>query len=162
THQTIRAGKSCPEIDLLGQFVTRGVRSNRTNFKIQAGKKMAKGTKIGILTGGGDVPGLNSAIKAVVHRGKEMGRPIVGIRRGWKGLTHFRATGEPDEAFAEELTLANTETIERTGGTVLHTSRTNPKKMSESKVPANFPRERLKQLPFDGKVYDFTSIVIEN
>ena len=45
-------------------------------------------TRIGILTGGGDVPGLNSIIKSVVYRGREIGWDILGIRRGWMGLTH--------------------------------------------------------------------------
>jgi 6-phosphofructokinase 1 len=44
--------------------------------------------RIGILTGGGDVPGLNSVIKLVVYRGEEIGKEVIGIRRGWEGLTH--------------------------------------------------------------------------
>ena len=50
---------------------------------------MAKAKKIGILTGGGDVPGLNSVIKSVTYRGSQIGRSVVGIRTGWKGLTHL-------------------------------------------------------------------------
>ena len=49
--------------------------------------------RIGILTGGGDVPGLNSVIKSVVYRAAEMGAEVVGIRRGWQGLTHVRRSG---------------------------------------------------------------------
>jgi 6-phosphofructokinase 1 len=45
--------------------------------------------RIGILTGGGDVPGLNTVIKSVVYRGAELGYEVVGIRRGWEGLTHL-------------------------------------------------------------------------
>jgi ATP-dependent phosphofructokinase / diphosphate-dependent phosphofructokinase len=123
---------------------------------------MATGKKIGILTGGGDVPGLNSVIKSVVHRGTEMGRSIIGIRRGWKGLTHLRASEPADATYTWELNLDNTRTIDRTGGTVLHTSRTNPRRMAESKVPSHISKDRLKKLSFDGKNYDFTPIVIEN
>jgi 6-phosphofructokinase 1 len=121
---------------------------------------MATGKNIGILTGGGDVPGLNSVIKSVVHRGTEMGRSIIGIRRGWKGLTHLRA---PDDAdYTMPLNLLNTRTTDRTGGTMLHTSRTNPRRMAEAKVPSHISKDRLAKLSFDGKNYDFTPIVIEN
>ncbi|HXI45117.1 MAG TPA: 6-phosphofructokinase, partial [Candidatus Acidoferrales bacterium] len=54
--------------------------------------------RIGVLTGGGDVPGLNSVIKSVVYRATELGMEVVGIRRGWEGLTHVRpgAEGDPE------------------------------------------------------------------
>jgi ATP-dependent phosphofructokinase / diphosphate-dependent phosphofructokinase len=123
---------------------------------------MATGTKIGILTGGGDVPGLNSVIKSVAYSGTEMGRRIVGIRRGWKGLTHVRPSDETDTTYIRELTRENTRTIDRTGGTILHTSRTNPRRMAESKIPAHISKDQLKKLSFDGKYYDFTPIVIDN
>jgi 6-phosphofructokinase len=80
---------------------------------------------IGILTGGGDVPGLNPVIKSVVYRAKEMGRQVIGIRKGWEGLTHMADSNE-DPIYIRPLTRDNTRTIDRTGGTVLHTSRTNP------------------------------------
>src|SRR5665213_4450300 len=88
------------------------------------------GHRIGILTGGGDVPGLNSVIKEVVYRGTENRCEIVGIRRGWAGLTHLN----PDDPATKKhyimpLDRANTRTIDRTGGTILHSSRTNPAKM---------------------------------
>ena len=88
------------------------------------------GHRIGILTGGGDVPGLNSVIKEVVYRGTENRCEIVGIRRGWEGLTHLN----PDDPATKKhyimpLDRANTRTIDRTGGTMLHSSRTNPAKM---------------------------------
>jgi 6-phosphofructokinase len=123
---------------------------------------MPKASKIGILTGGGDVPGLNSVIKSVVYRASEMGRTVTGIRRGWKGLTNLDPSNPGDPTFTRELTRENTLAIDRTGGTILHTSRTNPRRVAESKVPAHVKPERLKKLPFDGKLYDFTSIVIEN
>jgi ATP-dependent phosphofructokinase / diphosphate-dependent phosphofructokinase len=88
------------------------------------------GQRIGILTGGGDVPGLNSVIKEVVYRGTENRWEIVGIRRGWEGLTHLN----PDDPATKKhyimpLNRANTRTIDRFGGTMLHSSRTNPAKM---------------------------------
>ena len=123
---------------------------------------MADGKKIGILTGGGDVPGLNSVIKSVVYRGSEIGRSVIGIRRGWRGLTHLDPSDATDPTYIRALTRENTRAIDRTGGTVLHTSRTNPRRMPESKLPAHLSADRLKRLSFDGKFYDFTPIVIEN
>lgn len=121
---------------------------------------MAAAGKIGILTGGGDVPGLNSVIKAVVYRAGEVGKAVVGIRKGWKGLTHL--TDAQDSTYALPLDWINTRTIDRTGGTFLHTSRTNPVKMLPGRVPGHITSERLQRLKFDGKTYDFTPIVLEN
>ncbi len=92
--------------------------------------------RIGILTGGGDVPGLNSVIKGVVYRGEELGFQVVGIRRGWEGLTHLNLDdpGSRDR-YTIQLTREKTRTIDRTGGTMLHTSRTNPLKMK--KLPSH-------------------------
>ena len=123
---------------------------------------MVGGNKIGILTGGGDVPGLNPVIKSVVYRGSEMGGEVIGIRRGWEGLTHMNPADEVDSKYIRRLTRENTRTIDRSGGTVLHTSRTNPRRVPESKLPAHLTRAQLERLPFDGKYYDLTSIVIEN
>ncbi len=122
---------------------------------------MAKGKNIGVLTGGGDVPGLNSVIKSVVYRASELGRPVMGIRKGWEGLTHVNAADSP-ENYILLLTRENTRSIDRTGGTMLHTSRTNPRRISKSKVPAHISPAELEKLPFDGKSYDFTSIVLRN
>jgi 6-phosphofructokinase len=86
--------------------------------------------RIGILTGGGDVPGLNSVIKEVVYRGTENHCEIVGIRRGWEGLTHLNpADPATKKHYIMPLSRANTRTIDRYGGTILHSSRTNPAKM---------------------------------
>lgn len=123
---------------------------------------MALKNRIGILTGGGDVPGLNPVIKSVVYRASEIGREVIGIRRGWEGLTHMNPALETDANYIRPLTRENTRTIDRTGGTVLHTSRTNPRKMVEGKLPAYLSKDELKQLPFDGKYYDFTPIVLKN
>jgi 6-phosphofructokinase len=91
---------------------------------------------IGILTGGGDVPGLNPCIKQVVYRALDDGHSITGILRGWGGLLNFNPA-DP-QSFAEntiQLDKLNTRTIDRTGGTILWTSRTNPAKTAPSKVP---------------------------
>jgi len=90
---------------------------------------MAK-KRIGILTGGGDVPGLNSVIKLVVYRSAELGCEVIGIRRGWEGLTHVDLNDQVSkEHYILPLNCENTRTIDRTGGTFLHSSRTNPTKM---------------------------------
>src|SRR5512146_1892844 len=86
--------------------------------------------KIGVLTGGGDVPGLNSAIKAIVDAGCDRDYDILGIRRGWEGLTHLNLEDPASTTrYVLPLDRDNTRTIDRTGGTMLHTSRTNPAKM---------------------------------
>ena len=121
---------------------------------------MAESKRIGILTGGGDVPGLNSVIKSVVYGSSEFGRRVIGIRRGWEGFTHM--TGPDDPNYIFELTRDNTRTIDRFGGTMLHTSRTNPRKMPAGKVPATIPKAVLERLPTDGKTYDLTSVVVDN
>src|SRR5580700_2607930 len=91
--------------------------------------------RIGILTGGGDVPGLNSVIKTVVYRGHEIDCEVIGIRRGWEGLTHVNLQDPASRArYVLPLNRENTRTIDRTGGTYLHSSRTNPSKMK--KLPA--------------------------
>lgn len=123
---------------------------------------MATRNRIGILTGGGDVPGLNPVIKSAVYRAGEIGREVLGIRRGWEGLTHVNASLDIDETYIRPLTRENTRTIDRSGGTVLHTSRTNPRRIPASKAPAHISGEQLKALPFDGKYYDMTSIVLSN
>ena len=117
--------------------------------------------KIAILTGGGDVPGLNPVIKSVVYGATHLGRPVIGIRKGWEGLTHMDPSN-PSDPYIRPLDRENTRAIDRTGGTVLHTSRTNPRKMAEGKLPRTASADRVKKLPFDGKHYDFTPIVLEN
>jgi 6-phosphofructokinase 1 len=90
--------------------------------------------RIGILTGGGDVPGLNSVIKSVVYRSAEKQIEVTGIRRGWEGLTHLNLDDPSSRSrYILPLDRENTRTIDRNGGTMLHTSRTNPSKMK--KVP---------------------------
>ena len=92
---------------------------------------MAVKNRIGVLTGGGDVPGLNSVIKSVVYRATEMQREDIGIRKGWEGLTHLDSGDDFDPRYLRPLTRENTRTIDRSGGTTLHTSRTNPQKVRQ-------------------------------
>ncbi|WP_153396969.1 6-phosphofructokinase [Ornithinicoccus halotolerans] len=93
--------------------------------------------RIGILTGGGDVPGLNPCIKAVVNRVHDEGHEVVGIRRGWAGLV-TTDPADPDSVAANLITLdpGRVRTVDRTGGTFLHSSRTNPSRMRQSEVPS--------------------------
>jgi 6-phosphofructokinase 1 len=116
------------------------------------------GHRIGILTGGGDVPGLNSVIKEVVYRGTENRCEIVGIRRGWEGLTHLN----PDDPATKKhyimpLNRANTRTIDRFGGTILHSSRTNPTKMKA--LPAFLSPDGFAQ---NNGRFDITPHVLKN
>jgi 6-phosphofructokinase 1 len=123
---------------------------------------MASTGRIGILTGGGDVPGLNSVIKSVVYRATELGYDVLGIRRGWRGLTHLGRGPEPDPEFVRPLDRANTRTIDRTGGTVLHTSRTNPRKMPAEALPPTLDGETIAALANADATYDLTPVVVDN
>ncbi|MDQ3448759.1 MAG: ATP-dependent 6-phosphofructokinase [Chloroflexota bacterium] len=126
---------------------------------------MARPRRIGVLTGGGDVPGLNSVIKSVVYRGTELGFEVVGIRRGWEGLTHQRPGAEPDPDYVRPLDRANTRTIDRTGGTILHTSRTNPRRMRADRLPAHVDGAKSAGMSdaTDGSgTFDLTQVVLEN
>jgi ATP-dependent phosphofructokinase / diphosphate-dependent phosphofructokinase len=93
--------------------------------------------RIGVLTGGGDVPGLNPCIKAVVSRAEGAGIEVVGIRRGWGGLLNYDFEDPASHReWVEPLTKRSVRTIDRYGGTHLHTSRTNPGHVKESAMPA--------------------------
>ncbi|MDP8990221.1 MAG: 6-phosphofructokinase [Acidobacteriota bacterium] len=114
--------------------------------------------RIGILTGGGDVPGLNSVIKSVVYRAAENGIEVTGIRRGWEGLTHVNLNDPSSRAhYILPLTRENTRTIDRDGGTMLHTSRTNPSKMK--KLPDFLSGDSY---PLTGGKWDMSAQVISN
>jgi 6-phosphofructokinase 1 len=119
--------------------------------------------RLGILTGGGDVPGLNSVIKSVVYRGSELGYEVVGIRRGWEGLTHVDLEDQASRTrYVLPLNRQNTRTIDRTGGTYLHTSRTSP-----SRMPALPPALAGQDFPTAGSpstgiTYDVTEAVERN
>ena len=98
--------------------------------------------RIGILTGGGDVPGLNAVIKSATYRCSENNIEIFGLRRGWEALTHLNVDDSASrERYVIQLTRENTRTIDRHGGTVLHTSRTNPAKIQ--KLPAHLADKNL-------------------
>lgn len=122
--------------------------------------------RIGILTGGGDVPGLNSVIKTVVYRGSEDGCEVTGIRRGWEGLTHVNLQDPASRArYILPLNRENTRTIDRTGGTYLHSSRTNPSKMK--KLPpvlegGDFPQKETTKKGVTSTVIDVTKAVLKN
>jgi len=118
--------------------------------------------RIGILTGGGDVPGLNSVIKSVVYRSSEVGWEALGIRRGWKGLTHVDPAQQDGSECLRPLDRANTRTIDRSGGTVLHTSRTNPSAMSGRSLPQHLDSARRAQLEVGEDRYDLTPVVLDN
>lgn len=129
-----------------------------------AKSKKTKG-KIGILTGGGDVPGLNPAIRAVTIRALREGYEVIGIRRGWMGLVDMiRDKNADNSECIEVLTETRVNRAARTGGTFLHSSRTNPSRVARWNVPEhlknkyNEPRndltkEVLKNLDFLGIEY---------
>jgi ATP-dependent phosphofructokinase / diphosphate-dependent phosphofructokinase len=126
---------------------------------------MAK-KRIGILTGGGDVPGLNGVIKSVVYRGAEIGYEVIGIRRGWEGLTHIDLNDPATrEHYIIPLNRENTRTIDRTGGTFLHSSRTNPAKMKKLPPVLQGQNFELRQSTNKGaasSVFDVTPAVLKN
>lgn len=126
--------------------------------------KRKKGV-IGILTGGGDVPGLNPAIRAVTIRALREGYQVIGIRRGWAGTIEIIRDEQADNS--DNYTILTEEVVNRagrTGGTFLHTSRTNPSSVSKGSVPEHLrdkyteekndlTEEALKNLDFLGVDY---------
>ncbi len=95
----------------------------------------AKGV-IGILTGGGDVPGLNPAIRAVTIRANREGYKVIGLRRGWAGITEIIRDNKADNSSCfQVLTDDIVNRAGRTGGTFLHTSRTRPSRVAKDSVP---------------------------
>jgi len=112
---------------------------------------------IGILTGGGDVPGLNPAIRALTIRANREGYRVIGIKRGWAGLVDMVRDKEADNTpFYEVLTNDNVKNIGRTGGTFLHTSRTRP-----SHIPKNMVPKHL-QGKYNKDINDLTDEVLKN
>jgi 6-phosphofructokinase len=126
---------------------------------------MAK-KRIGILTGGGDVPGLNAVIKSVTYRSTENDIEVFGLRRGWEGLTHLNLDDPNSRShYVFPLNRENTRTIDRRGGTVLHSSRTNPAKMQ--KLPPHlagrdFPVSESTRGGVATKTFDVSSQVLAN
>jgi 6-phosphofructokinase 1 len=115
---------------------------------------------VGILTGGGDVPGLNPALKTLVYRAAEDGWRVLGIRRGWDGLLRFDLDdpGSFDRCLMR-LDRQSVRTVDRTGGTFLHTSRTNPANVHNDEVP-DFLRPADYDPEAKGKRHDFTPHVL--
>ncbi len=126
---------------------------------------MAK-KRIGILTGGGDVAGLNAVIKSVTYRSSENNIEVFGLRRGWEALTHLNLDDPTSRSrYVIPLNRENTRTIDRGGGTVLHTSRTNPSKMQ--KLPAHlagkdFPVSLSTKGGIATETWDVTGQVLAN
>jgi 6-phosphofructokinase len=115
--------------------------------------------RIGILTGGGDVPGLNAAIKAFVWRLLDENHEILGLRRGWAALLNIIPEhGADNSAWVTNLNRTNTRAIDRTGGTVLHTSRINPSILRPEHVPAHV--ESVKGPPDERGRYDLTQATL--
>ena len=116
---------------------------------------------VGILTGGGDVPGLNPALKTLVNRAADSGYRVVGIRRGWGGLLNFnRDEPQSMEKMIMPLDRQAVRTVDRFGGTFLHTSRTNPGKVTNAETP-----DFMRGADFDPAApgtRDFTSHVLAN
>jgi len=116
-------------------------------------------TTIAILTGGGDVPGLNPCIKTLVYRAVSEGIKVMGIRRGWAGILEYNPDDpSTNDKRIQELIPSEVRTVDRSGGTYLHTSRTNPSAARKKEVPDFLKKQ------FDGKedVKDFTSHVLKN
>lgn len=112
---------------------------------------------IGILTGGGDVPGLNPAIRAITIRAIKEGYRVIGIRRGWAGLIEMTRDPQADnQEYYTELTEELVDRVGRTGGTFLHTSRTRPSSVPDVNVPVHL-RDKYNQ-----KVNDLTEEVLKN
>jgi 6-phosphofructokinase 1 len=106
--------------------------------------------RIGILTGGGDVPGLNPCIKAVVNRVVHDGHEVIGLRRGWAALLEYDPSApETAEDWFQPLDARTVRTIDRYGGTILHTSRTNPARVRPQDVPTFLSDRANGDGPFD-------------
>jgi len=112
---------------------------------------------IGILTGGGDVPGLNPAIRAVTIRATREGYKVIGIRRGWAGLVDLVRDKDADNSNNYQvLTEEIVNKAGRTGGTFLHTSRTNPSKLKQDRMPAHLKEK------YTAEVNDVTEEILKN
>jgi 6-phosphofructokinase len=118
--------------------------------------------RIGILTGGGDVPGLNSVIKSVTYRGWENGAEVVGIRLGFEGLTHVNLDDPQSAAkYVVDLNRENTRTIDRSGGTILHSTRVGPSRVRV--LPAHLKDRHFPTSEGPGGVsYDLTGQALDN
>ena len=118
--------------------------------------------RIGILTGGGDVPGLNSVIKAAVQRSEQCGFKVLGLRRGWRALTHVKPSAEGDPEYTLPLNRLNTRTVDRSGGTFLHTTRTRPSRVKTEDIPAWLAQKAGGLHEVEPGVVDMTPVVLDN
>ncbi len=117
---------------------------------------------LGLLTGGGDVPGLNPCMKAVVMSALEAGYNVIGIKRGWGGLLGYNPDDPDSEAKnIRRLTSEDVRIIDRTGGTFLHTSRTNPQRVSPGMVPDFLKGSPLGKQIDDQGTMDYTAHVLK-
>jgi ATP-dependent phosphofructokinase / diphosphate-dependent phosphofructokinase len=140
---------------ILGVLKFLKVVSNKKQ-KIMAEVKKTKGV-IAILTGGGDVPGLNPAIRAVTIRANREGFKVIGLRRGWAGITELIRDNKADNSNCYQiLTDDEVNKAGRTGGTFLHTSRTRPSHMTKGNVPEHL------QDTYNAEMNDLTPEVIKN
>lgn len=112
------------------------------------------------------MPGLNSVIKEVTYRSTENDCEVIGIRRGWEGLTHLNLENPASKSrYILPLDRENTRTVDRYGGTFLHSSRTNPAKMRsipEFLKGVSFPSSEIKKDNVTSTVYDLSSQVLQN
>lgn len=129
---------------------------SKKKSKIMVNVKTSKGV-IAILTGGGDVPGLNPAIRAVTIRANREGYKVIGLRRGWAGITEIIRDHKADNSNCYQiLTDDIVNKAGRTGGTFLHTSRTRPSHMKKDTVP-----DHLRDI-YNDEINDLTPEVIKN
>ena len=118
--------------------------------------------KLGILTGGGDVPGLNPAMKEVVLNALDAGYEVLGIRRGWGGLLWFDLDDpSTHEKYVMNLGYNEVRLIDRTGGTFLHTSRTNPQNVRANDIPEFLKNTNLGKSIDDKGTMDYTDHVLQ-
>jgi 6-phosphofructokinase 1 len=144
-----RMGKdACPELSTLGH--------TNVCHLIESTLMPNHKPTIAILTGGGDVPGLNPAIRAITIRALREGHRVVGIRRGWAGLVDYsREAGADNSENMQDLSEAIVNRAGRTGGTFLHTSRTRPSHLPRARVPAHLTG-------YDQPINDVTKDLLRN
>lgn len=116
---------------------------------------------LAILTGGGDVPGLNVAMKAVVTNALDAGFRVIGIRRGWGGLLNYNPDDPESKSYIRELSYNDVRRIDRDGGTFLHSSRTNPQNVKTKVIP-EFLKGSALGIQKDEDTWDYTPHVLRN
>jgi 6-phosphofructokinase 1 len=117
---------------------------------------------IGLLTGGGDVPGLNPCMQEIVLRSLANDYRVIGIRRGWGGFINFDFDSTSTNQYLTlELHEEDVRTIDRTGGTFLHSSRTNPQKIKLDAIPDHLKNSTLGKLNNDNVTMDYTDHVLK-